>query len=100
MTGEQRVAFEQIRALAAPLRLRVKADVSGRGPHGTGLPAEPQDAPEGLAVANRCWKAFERAVAELFGGRRFWSNSGEAIDVESPTAWRSASSSSGCRWRS
>ena len=36
-------------------------------------------------MANRCWKAFERAVAELFGGRRFWSNSGEAIDVESST---------------
>jgi len=29
MTGEQRRAFEQLRALAAPLRLRVKADVEG-----------------------------------------------------------------------
>lgn len=31
------------------------------------------------------WKKFERAVADLFGGRRFWANSGEAFDVESAT---------------
>jgi hypothetical protein len=29
MTGEQRTAFEQLRALAAPLRLRVRAEVEG-----------------------------------------------------------------------
>ena len=31
------------------------------------------------------WKKFEREVAALFGGRRFWANSGEALDVESST---------------
>lgn len=31
------------------------------------------------------WKAFERDVARLFDGRRFWANSGESIDVEGPT---------------
>lgn len=31
------------------------------------------------------WKQFERDVASLFGGRRFWANSGEQIDVEGPT---------------
>jgi hypothetical protein len=34
-------------------------------------------------MADRCWKAFEREVASLLGGRRYWANSGEAIDVES-----------------
>jgi hypothetical protein len=29
------------------------------------------------------WKQFERDVARLLGGRRFWANSGESIDVES-----------------
>lgn len=29
------------------------------------------------------WKQFERDVARLLGGKRFWANSGEAIDVES-----------------
>ena len=29
------------------------------------------------------WKAFERDVAALLGGKRFWANSGEALDVES-----------------
>lgn len=28
------------------------------------------------------WKAFEREVAALFGGSRFWSNSGAKIDFE------------------
>lgn len=32
------------------------------------------------------FKRFERDVADLLGGRRFWSNSGEALDVEGPTA--------------
>lgn len=31
------------------------------------------------------WKKFERAVARLLGGRRFWANSGERLDVEGPT---------------
>jgi hypothetical protein len=29
------------------------------------------------------WKQFERDVARLLGGKRFWANSGEAIDCES-----------------
>lgn len=29
------------------------------------------------------WKQFERDVARLLGGHRFWANSGEAIDCES-----------------
>jgi hypothetical protein len=36
-------------------------------------------------VSDRSWKAFERDVARLFGGRRFWANAGEALDVESET---------------
>lgn len=29
------------------------------------------------------WKAFERKVGSLIGGKRFWANSGQDIDVES-----------------
>lgn len=29
------------------------------------------------------WKKFETSVARTLQGRRFWANSGEAIDVES-----------------
>jgi len=29
------------------------------------------------------WKQFERRIAELIGGRRFWASSGESIDCES-----------------
>jgi hypothetical protein len=36
-------------------------------------------------MTDHAWKAFERTVADLFGGRRYWANSGEAIDVEGPT---------------
>jgi hypothetical protein len=36
-------------------------------------------------VTDHAWKSFERAVALLFNGRRFWANSGETIDVEGPT---------------
>lgn len=35
-------------------------------------------------MPDRCWKEFERTVAELLGGKRYWANSGAAIDVESP----------------
>src|SRR5262245_23770311 len=31
------------------------------------------------------WKQFERDVARMLGGRRFWANSGESLDVESET---------------
>ena len=34
-------------------------------------------------MPNKPWKDFERAMARLFNGTRFWANSGEAIDVES-----------------
>lgn len=37
-------------------------------------------------MADKPWKSFEREVAALLGGRRFWANSGERLDVESPTA--------------
>jgi hypothetical protein len=30
------------------------------------------------------WKEFERTVAALFGGSRFWANSGEKLDFEAP----------------
>jgi len=36
-------------------------------------------------MSDKAWKAFERAVAALFGGQRFWSNSGELLDFEGPT---------------
>src|SRR5262245_47529441 len=32
---------------------------------------------------SRGWKDFERQVAEVIGGRRFWANAGEALDCES-----------------
>ena len=32
------------------------------------------------------WKQFERDVAALLGGRRFWANSGERLDVVSDSA--------------
>jgi hypothetical protein len=34
-------------------------------------------------MPEKSWKQFERDVAALIGGSRFWSNSGEAIDCES-----------------
>lgn len=30
------------------------------------------------------WKQFEADSASLFGGKRFWANSGERIDFEGP----------------
>lgn len=30
------------------------------------------------------WKQFEADSAALFGGKRFWANSGERIDFEGP----------------
>lgn len=32
---------------------------------------------------SNAWKKFETSVARTLQGRRFWANSGEAIDVES-----------------
>jgi hypothetical protein len=37
-------------------------------------------------MADRPWKRFEREAAALIGARRFWANSGEALDCEGPTA--------------
>lgn len=37
-------------------------------------------------MADKAWKAFERDVAAAVDGRRFWSNSGEALDCASPYA--------------
>lgn len=34
-------------------------------------------------MSDKPWKAFERDCAALIGGKRFWSNSGERLDVES-----------------
>jgi hypothetical protein len=34
-------------------------------------------------MADKTWKKFERFAAELIGGKRYWANSGEAIDCES-----------------
>jgi len=34
-------------------------------------------------MGDKAWKAFERDVANLIGGRRFWANSGERLDCES-----------------
>ena len=36
-------------------------------------------------MANKPWKKFEREAGALIGGKRFWSNSGEALDCEGPT---------------
>jgi hypothetical protein len=30
------------------------------------------------------WKEFERRSAQLIDGKRFWSNSGESLDIEGP----------------
>jgi hypothetical protein len=37
-------------------------------------------------VSNRPWKQHERDASALIGGRRYWANSGEAIDCESSWA--------------
>jgi hypothetical protein len=34
-------------------------------------------------MADKRWKQFERFAADLIGGKRYWANSGEAIDCES-----------------
>ena len=34
---------------------------------------------------DKAWKQFEREAAQLFGGARYWANSGESVDVESET---------------
>ena len=34
-------------------------------------------------MADKAWKAFEREIARLIGGARFWANSGESLDCES-----------------
>lgn len=36
-------------------------------------------------MADKAWKAFEREIACLFGGRRFPANQGGDLDVEGPT---------------
>ena len=33
-------------------------------------------------MTSTAWKSFERDVARLLGGRRFWANSGGRLDVE------------------
>jgi hypothetical protein len=38
---------------------------------------------DGRTPMDKAWKAQERAVAKLVGGRRFWANSGADVDVES-----------------
>jgi hypothetical protein len=40
---------------------------------------------DGIGMSNPGWKKFERTVGALIGGRRFWANSGEALDCEGPT---------------
>lgn len=35
-------------------------------------------------MSDKPWKQFERDMAKLVGGTRFWANSGESIDVEGP----------------
>ena len=37
-------------------------------------------------MGDHAWKQFERDVAALLGGRRFWANSGERLDVVSDSA--------------
>lgn len=34
-------------------------------------------------MGNPAWKQFERDSAEMFGAKRFWSNSGERFDFSS-----------------
>ena len=34
-------------------------------------------------MSDRPWKKFERDIARILGGRRFFANSGAALDVES-----------------
>jgi hypothetical protein len=34
-------------------------------------------------VSDRPWKLAERKAAALIGGKRYWANSGEAVDCES-----------------
>lgn len=36
-------------------------------------------------MSDRRWKAFECNVARILGGRRFYANSGERLDVEFET---------------
>jgi hypothetical protein len=36
-------------------------------------------------MPDKPFKKFERETADLLGGKRYWANSGEAIDVEAPT---------------
>ena len=35
-------------------------------------------------MADKPWKQFEREMATLLGGVRFWANSGGAVDCEGP----------------
>lgn len=35
-------------------------------------------------MSNKAWKQFERDMGKLIGGKRFWANSGESVDVEGP----------------
>lgn len=35
-------------------------------------------------MADKAWKQFEREMASLIGGCRFWANSGESLDCEGP----------------
>ena len=36
-------------------------------------------------MADKHWKAEERAVATLIGGQRYPANQGDRVDVESPS---------------
>lgn len=38
----------------------------------------------GRRVPDKPWKAAEREVADLIGGRRAWANSGETVDCIGP----------------
>lgn len=38
---------------------------------------------QALCMPDRPWKAEERHVAGMLGGRRHWANSGRRVDVES-----------------
>ena len=37
-----------------------------------------------MGATNPGWKKFERDMAKLIDGRRFFANSGETIDIEGP----------------